>query len=217
MKGLLIKDLNLMKNMLRIIAAIIIFSVIFSTMGENLFFSMGYISVFVAIFSISTISYDEYDNGFAYLFSFPFERKQYVQEKYVFALGLIVVGVAVSGIMSFLISILTEQVVTAPEWIAVVVASISMAIFMISLVLPAHIKYGSEKGRIAMIVIFLVIGVIGGALYGLSNLLGLDVESMVESLFYSPAKMLLTVGLIAAVMMGISYVVSLRIIEKKEF
>ena len=64
MKGLLIKDLNLMKNMMRVMVAIVVFSVIFSTIGENLFFCMGYVSVFVAVFSVSTISYDEYDNGF---------------------------------------------------------------------------------------------------------------------------------------------------------
>lgn len=217
MKGLLIKDLKLMKNMMRVILAIIIFSVAFSTMGENLFFGMGYVSVFVAVFSVSTISYDEYDNGFAYLFSFPFERKQYVQEKYTFALAMILVGVCISAAISYGISFMKEEMVTAPEWLAVSVASMSMAIFMISLVLPAHIKYGSEKGRGAMIVIFIGVGVIGGALYGLSTLIGLDIEAMLDSLFYSPVKMILTAGLFSGAVMGISYLLSVKIIEKKEF
>lgn len=217
MKGLLIKDLNLMKNMMRIVIAIIVFSVAFSTMGENLFFSMGYVSVFVAIFSVSTISYDEYDNGFAYLFSFPFERKQYVQEKYLFGLIMIIVGVSFSALMSYGISVLKEEIVTAPEWLAVSMASVSMAIFMISLVLPAHIKYGSEKGRIAMIVIFLAVGVIGGAIYGITNMAGVDLEGIVETLFYSPVKMILTAGVFSVIVMGVSYWISVRIIEKKEF
>lgn len=217
MKGLLIKDLNLMKNMLRVMIAIIVFSVVFSTLGENLFFCMGYVSVFVAIFSVSTISYDEYDNGFAYLFSFPFERKHYVQEKYLFGLGMIVVGVLVSAITSFAISEFKGQLVTAPEWIAVSVASMCMAIFMISLVLPSHIKYGSEKGRVAMIVIFLVLGVVGGGVYGFSEMAGIDLEGMLEELFYSPVKMVLTAGVVSIVVMSVSYLVSVKVIEKKEF
>ena len=217
MKGLLVKDLKLLKNMMRIMLIIIVFSVAFSTMGENLFFSMGYVSVFVAIFSVSTISYDEYDNGFAYLFSFPFERKQYVQEKYIFGLGMIIAGVFFSGIISFMISKLTGQSVTAPEWTAVIVASLSMAVFMISLVLPANIKYGSEKGRVAMIVIFLGVGVIGYGAYWISTLAGIDLEKMLNALFYSPVKMGMTVGIFAVVVMGISYLISVKIIEKKEF
>ena len=217
MKGLLIKDLNLMKNMLRVMIAIIVFSVVFSTLGENLFFCMGYVSVFVALFSVSTISYDEYDNGFAYLFSFPFERKHYVQEKYLFGLGMIIAGVFVSAVTSFAISEFKGQLVTAPEWIAVSVASMCMAIFMISLVLPAHIKYGSEKGRVAMIVIFLVVGVIGGGIYGITQMAGIDLEGMLEGLFYSPVKMVLTAGVFSIVVMSVSYLVSVKVIEKKEF
>lgn len=217
MKGLLIKDINLMKNMLRVMIAIIVFSVVFSTLGENLFFGMGYVSVFVVIFSVSTISYDEYDNGFSYLFSFPFERKHYVQEKYLFGLGMIIAGVFVSAVTSFAISELKGQLVTAPEWIAVSVASMCMAIFMISLVLPSHIKYGSEKGRVAVIVIFLVLGVLGGGVYGLSEIAGIDLEGMLEGLFDSPLKMIMTAGVASIVVMAVSYLISVRIIEKKEF
>lgn len=217
MKGLLIKDLNLMKNMMRVMIAIVIFSVIFSTIGENLFFCMGYVSVFVAVFSVSTISYDEYDNGFDYLFCFPFERKHYVQEKYLFGLGMIVIGVLASAAISFGISGFRGQLVTVSELLAVSVASMSTAIFMISLVLPAHIKYGSEKGRVAMIVIFLVVGVIGGAVYGLTTMLGIDLDGLIEPLFYSPVKMLLVAGVFAAAIMVISYLISVKIIEKKEF
>jgi hypothetical protein len=217
MKGLLIKDLNLLKNMMRVMIAIVIFSVVFSTVGENLFFCMGYVSVFVAVFSISTISYDEYDNGFAYLFCFPFERKHYVQEKYLFGLGMIIIGVLFSAAVSFGISGYQGELITIPELAAVSVASMSIAIFMISLVLPAHIKYGSEKGRVAMIVIFLVVGVIGGAVYGLTTMLGIDLEGLIEPLFYSPVKMLLIAGVFAVLAMTCSYLLSVKIIEKKEF
>ena len=217
MKGLLIKDIKLMKNMIRLVGIIIIFSVVFSTLGENIFFSMGYVSVFVAILSITSINYDEYDNGFAYLFTFPFERKQYVQEKYVFGIGLIFIGITISGIISFAISQLTGTKVTAEEWVAVTVASISVAFFMIAVVLPAHIKYGGEKGRIAMVILFLGMGIIAYGIYGLSEMIGFDIESKLDALFYSPVKMMMTAGGVSVIVLAVSYVISVGIIEKKEF
>ncbi len=40
------------------------------------------------LFTLSTISYDEFDNGNAFLFSLPITRAGYVVEKYCFALIL---------------------------------------------------------------------------------------------------------------------------------
>lgn len=217
MKGLLIKDLKLMKNMIRFIAMIIVFSVVFSTMAENLFFSMGYICTFIAILAISSVSYDEYDNGLAYLFTLPFERKQYVQEKYLFSAILILAGVLVSAVISLVVSIATGMVISFEELIAVIIASVCVATLMIAVILPAQIKYGSEKGRIAM-----VVGILGACIvaYGVVTVIemtGVDVESAVDKLFVSPVKMFLTAGVGAGVVLAVSYFMSVKIIEKKEF
>ncbi len=217
MKGLLIKDIKLMKNMLRLVGAILVFSIVFSTTGENIFFSMGYISVFVAILSITSINYDEYDNGMAYLFSLPFSRKEYVQEKYLFGLGMILAGITISGLISLSVSLIMKVAVSKEEWLAVIVSSVSVAIIMIALVLPTQIKYGSDKGRLAMIVVFLSIALLGAAVYGLGQLLGIDIESKLDELFYSPVKMMLTIGLVSIVALAGSYMISLKIILKKEF
>ncbi len=217
MKGLLIKDLKLMKNMLKLVSVIIIFSVVFSTIGENLFFSMGYVSVFVSILSITSISYDEYDNGMAYLFSLPFARKEYVKEKYVLALGLIVTGILVSGVISYVISRVMEVTVTSEEWFAVIISSVSVALILISAVLPTQLKYGSEKGRIAMIVVFLGMAILGFGVYWISEQLGFDIESKLDVLFYSPVKMGVSAGVISALAFIGSYLLSVKVIEKKEF
>ena len=55
-------------------------------------FVSGYISIVFAMFAISTISYDEYDNGNAFLFTLPFSRKEYVLSKYVFGGALCLFG-----------------------------------------------------------------------------------------------------------------------------
>ena len=74
MKGLLIKDFRLMKvqkNFLTLITVIGVFMALFS---ENVSYTIGFISFIFSLFSISSISYDELDNGNAFLFSLPVTR-----------------------------------------------------------------------------------------------------------------------------------------------
>ena len=49
-------------------------------------FVVSYFTMIASMFVLSTISYDEYDNGYAFLFSMPFSRTSYVKEKYVFSI-----------------------------------------------------------------------------------------------------------------------------------
>ena len=80
MKGLLIKDFKLMKNqknfffIMIFIAAAMLFAEFEST------FVVSYFTMIASMFVLSTISYDEYDNGYAFLFSMPFSRTSYVKE-----------------------------------------------------------------------------------------------------------------------------------------
>ena len=44
-------------------------------------FPIGFLGFVGALFSLSSISYDEFDNGNAFLFSLPITRKDYVLDK----------------------------------------------------------------------------------------------------------------------------------------
>ena len=52
---------------------------------------MSYCTLLMSFFTASTISYDEFNHGFFYLFSLPVSRKGYVAEKYLF--GVLTGGV----------------------------------------------------------------------------------------------------------------------------
>ena len=51
-------------------------------------FAIGFLTFVMSLFSVSSISYDEFDNGNAFLFSLPITRTTYVVEKYCFGLIL---------------------------------------------------------------------------------------------------------------------------------
>ena len=88
MKGLLIKDFSLLKNQKNFFILVFVMAG-FLTIANGAesspaTFVLPYVGFVSSFFVLSTISYDEYDNGNAFLFTLPFERKVYVVEKYVF-------------------------------------------------------------------------------------------------------------------------------------
>ncbi len=64
MKGLLVKDIRLMKNQITFMALIIVICGIFLVMGEELSFVTGYLAAILSIMVINTLKYDEFDNGY---------------------------------------------------------------------------------------------------------------------------------------------------------
>ena len=69
MKGLFVKDLKLMmlqKNFLLLILAIVIGMMIFT---DDVIFPLGFLSFIVSLFTVSTISYDDFKSFVDYLVS----------------------------------------------------------------------------------------------------------------------------------------------------
>lgn len=80
MRGLLIKDLKLMRNQKMFLVILILLGLVFLFTQDNSYTAIGYMTMMCAMFSVTTFTYDEIDNGNAYLFTLPFSRKDYVKE-----------------------------------------------------------------------------------------------------------------------------------------
>lgn len=63
---------------------IILIALIFLCSGQPAQIIVGYCTMFGMLFTVNTISYDEFDHGYLFLFTLPVTRKDYVLEKYVF-------------------------------------------------------------------------------------------------------------------------------------
>lgn len=218
MKGLLIKDIRLMigQKFYYMVVAMMVMGMIFFTADPS--FVVGYISILCMMFVVSSCSYDEFDNGYPFLFSLPFTRKEYVREKYVFGLIL--------GVGSWLLSmavLIVYQLIAGGDWQwkeTLGGAAVTILIFqvMIALLIPLQLKYGSEKGRMAQ---FLVYGGIFAVIFiGIKVLEGLDVNigELVDKIFRANTAVLLAaLMVIVAAVVCISLKISEGIMEKKEF
>ena len=108
MKGLFVKDLKLMmlqKNFLLLILAIVIGMMIFT---DDVIFPLGFLSFIVSLFTVSTISYDDFDNGNAFLFTLPITRNHYVSEKYFLGLLLGCMAWVLATVLGIITTVLKD-------------------------------------------------------------------------------------------------------------
>ncbi len=217
MKGLLIKDLNLMKMQKKFLAVIVAIAVCMTFSMNDVSFILGYLTFLIPFFALSTISYDEYDNGNAFLFSLPITRKEYVIEKYVFCLLL--------GIGSYLLAILLTTVFgivknssDLPEILTGSPLVAGVMLLFLSLMLPMQLKYGAEKGRIAMIILCGIFFALGYGILNVLKLLHLDLRFLLETAVESyPVPVFAVIFLFLTAAFLISMKISIGIMKKKEF
>ena len=217
MKGLLIKDLSLIKMQGRFLVIVAFLGVFMALNADNPTFVIGFMSYMGAIFTMNTISYDEFENGNAFLFALPITRKMYAMEKYVF-------GIIFGGIMSAFSTVLCvifELCSGFGNFVSIAEAAlwtIPMLLVMLAVVIPIQLKFGGEKGRIVTIAAIVVAVGLGIAVVKLVNSENFDLNglyrivSFLESNFILPAAFLISCALLF-----ISYRISVHIVEKKEF
>lgn len=214
MKGLLIKDFKLLKGQKNFFMTITAISIIMIIVSPGTSFPIGFLGFVGALFSLSSISYDEFDNGNAFLFSLPITRKDYVLEKYIFGL--------ISGIMFLLLGTVISLVVIGItktgsfNEIFLTAGSLFPTILLIlSIMLPFILKFGGEKGRIAIIGVMGFIFVIGLLLIKTTEYLGIDLYVLInklpkfEPLVYIILFLLLSVVIFISVVPRTSFIASM--------
>lgn len=220
MKGLMIKDWKLLtrqKSMLFIVFAIILF---FPMLEMDSGFIVSYTMVILLFMTVSTISYDDFDNGMAFLFTLPVDRKTYVREKY--ALGLMVAVAswlfAVTINVAYMIVMANENGKMISEAVLADLMIFPVALIMWEVILPFQLKFGAEKARI---VLFIVAGAIA-ALGVVSSKIAEGREGQMNNLVKTleqigPTGVGIVLFALAIIGLLISYMSSVRIVEKKEY
>lgn len=218
MKGLLIKDIKLMLGQKKFFLVVVGMGIFFMFSNANPVSGVSYITMLLSIFTLSTISYDEFDNGMAFLMTLPIERKTYALEKYVFAGLVSLISAVGTSLLAFVLGEVMDVPVDMAEVIGVACVIVLLSWLMLSVTIPLQIKFGSEKGRFAMI---LAMGIIFGTVFALAKGLssaGADMSGVI--LFLDSLEvwqLVLGAVLVTALIFVISYISCIRIINKKEY
>lgn len=220
MKGLLIKDFQLAFLNVRMLVALCIVSIfITSSSTGSAAFVISYITIVFFMFVLTTISYDELDHSISFLFTLPVSRKTYVLEKYVFSLICGMVGLIFSSVICTVIGMIKNINLIGSDFIPVALTIYLMLLFIVAFMLPIQLKFGGDNGRIA---IFLVFGIIVAAVYIGSKVLEhfhiyeADIIKFVQLLLTAHTALIIpTFIILVLAALGISYGISLRIMERR--
>ncbi len=214
MKGLLIKDFILIKMQKRFFIVLIAVSLLMVFMENDAIFIMGYLTIVMPLFALSTISYDEFENGNAFLFTLPISRKTYVWEKYFFGVLLGAVALLIGTVLALCMVILKTKALPTEIFMAAPTVFAAMLVIL-SIMLPLQLKFGAEKSRIAMIAIFGGAFAIGWGIFKLLPSIGTRIIDFFDNLTKMNIALLIADAVL--VILATSVCISIKIMNKKEF
>ncbi len=219
MKALFVKDMRLILRQQR--ATIFMFmAIILIIIGAaaNPLFGILYSVFLLPSFLISTIAYDTFDNGMTYIMALPFSVKDYVLEKYILIIGgSVLVNLLSTGLTAF-IQMLKNGAVDIEELLICALLAQCVIFVYSSVILPVNMRYGTEKGRVILIIMAVAIGALLG---GSGTMLETRDEKallLLSGMYpFGAMELLLSLVAICIVISLVSFAVCVKWMEKKEY
>lgn len=217
MNGLIEKDLKLMftrKSTIYIMLGIAVMMGI----TANGSFILGYLVCLGVLYASSTISYDEFDNGYSFLMTLPITANTYVNEKYVFCLTSGFIAWLIGSIVCLIKDFFSAETFILSDELLGIFAFIPFIILVTAFMIPFPLKFGAEKGRLAMMLIFGVIFIISTVALKLNTTYHFSSNKLILKMHELPLHiMIIQIVIVTLVALFISIQISKRIMKNKEY
>lgn len=215
MRGLILKDIFILGRYSRfLLLYLLLFGGIFVVQGNATFGSM--IVVLLSSLVISTFTYDDQAHWDQYILSTPVGRKKVVLAKYLLALALVVLGTLV-GLLCVLLGRMVnpgEELLQGMVPLATLGLSALVGALAVSAIIPLIYRFGTEKSRLMMMLVYALPAVLIGTLF---NLIAPEqVHRVVDWFEVSLPSLLVATPLFCIAAICFSYVLSVKIYAKKE-
>lgn len=212
LRGLLLKDLLILKKGLLMGGTILVFYSILGIYGDETSSFSAFFLLYFSLISITSYAYDEQARWVPYALTTTINRTKLVQSKYLLAFFMIGLGF----LCSFLLS-LPYQIVQSNTFV-LTISPITWGFLYVSILfnlilLPILFKLGSENSRI-IIFALCALPTILLVILDKYNFLPVINQATIESII----RYLPYIGVISILILGLlSYSISLRIVQKKDF
>ena len=207
MKGLLLKDLYMMKKYCKSYFLItVVFIAVSFTSSENLFF-VFYPCLLCGMIPVNLLGYDERSKWLQYSETMPYTKGQVVSGKYLIGLGTQVSVLLVTGIAQAMRMSVNGAFVFV-EHLVLMMLLLIISLLASSITLPFMFKLGVEKGRMAY---YIMIGIVCAGSVISSNLLsnGFQTETKLNGIL--PILCIVGIGIYA-----LSWYLSIVFYKKRE-
>ena len=160
---------------------------------------------------LSTFSYDDYNKWNSYAVTLPNGRKNIVKAKYIASIFLSLVAILLTYLLVILFGVANHNL-NLEETTTTLLGCWSAIILLQSIMYPLIFKLGIEKGRIFLLVL----------VFGISALIGLLFQNIkislsTEAIHFLDNYLLIILPFLMVIILYISYKISEKIVQKKEF
>lgn len=217
MAGLFEKDIRLILRNKQMVIVVAFMALMMSFSG-SIDMVLPYMTIFGTIFSVSTISFDEVDNGYSYIMTLPVTYKDYVYEKYMFCmLGGIAAGLVTMVFFLIGTGIRGNAVVTSDILMAAV-AVLPLIVIIESFLIPVQLRFGNSKSRIFIMVL---VGAVIAGVYVMERVVG-DVEQKAAEVIkavdgINPLYVIIGVAAATMIILAVSVMCSMRVMRRKQY
>ena len=218
--GLLEKDFRLFfrqgGNLFCVLALVALFFILTGKTGAA--FIAIYIPSVMAVYSGNTISYDEIDHGYTYLFSLPVNKKIYVREKYTFSCIMTVCGWCIGVICAGIAVLVNPEEVFNLEMLAMELITFFVFQAIAGIMIAIRLRFEGEKGRIVLPIAILIIFAV---CYTIGSFMKANLE-LKESILHvigeiGDFEIAISLIVLSLLVWFASYKYSMRVMKKKEF
>lgn len=208
-KGLIYKDLFLLKEAFPIVALAVLFLLFTIILG----FSGGFLAlcIMLMVFAVkvveSTLIYDETDGWDSFVLTAPVSRKEIIRSKYLLQILSLAGAFLISAVILLLISLV--PMFSGEEWLFLMLfVGFCYALVYGAVVIPIYLKFGQHASRYVAFAILVVVAGLYGATFGITMFLEFAASTI---------PLLIGVLVLSLAAYGVSYSVSRKIYAKREF
>lgn len=210
MKGLIKKDFLLVKansKQMLIIFAVYLMLIFQGTMDVTFVVPLIGIMLF-----ISTFSYDDFNNWNPYAVTLPGGRENVVKAKYIASIILTVILSVVALTLGIGVTYIKLNCINIEEVLSSLMGTMLSSVIIISLLYPIIFKFGATNGRIILFAV--VFGIVG-----IGTLISqfIDMTPIINIINGLDNYLLIAIPIISIILLGISYLISNKIYQSKEF
>ena len=156
MKGLVLKDLLVLKSAMRIVVIIVVLFSFMGAMSGSAYMST-FASVYAAILPMTCMAYDERSKFNQYAMIMPVKPAYIALSKYITGLVLALAATVIS---------LVTAAISKTDFAAAALSCILIPLVYHTFLIPLMLKFGTEKSRLVILIGVVVPAVIFGAVEG---------------------------------------------------
>lgn len=211
MKGLALKDFLVLKKYCRNLLFVCVFYIIWGYFMDNMSIIGGMMTLVFSMMVITSFAYDDAAKWEAYALTLPVSRRDLINGKYLLSLCLILAGALFSFAMTAVIVFIKHDPLSFDLILSCLII-VAISVLFQSFSIPMIVKLGAEKARIAMLPIFILPSLLIFGIIKLNPTMPSE-----EILHFLEVFLPWLIGCVILLLYVISYFVSVRFIEKKEF